>query len=87
MADRCLEFLIFSSDVGGATGAPAWAKFWLSVLNVYDWEGNNPIPPELWYVTPRAIKYVLNYFQGYSPTGSLSTLIGGGYILGMYTSR
>jgi len=33
---------------GGATGIPAWGKFWLSVLNVYDWEGNNPIPPELW---------------------------------------
>lgn len=36
--------------LGGATGAPAWGKFWLSVLNVYDWEGNNPIPPELWYI-------------------------------------
>ncbi|GJE91138.1 terpene cyclase/mutase family protein [Phanerochaete sordida] len=34
--------------LGGATGAPAWGKFWLSVLNVYDWEGNNPITPELW---------------------------------------
>lgn len=29
--------------------APAWGKFWLSVLNVYEWEGNNPVPPELWY--------------------------------------
>ncbi|KAL2917348.1 Lanosterol synthase (Oxidosqualene--lanosterol cyclase) [Polyrhizophydium stewartii] len=34
--------------MGGATGVPAWGKFWLSVLNVYDWAGNNPIPPELW---------------------------------------
>ncbi|KAF8328406.1 terpene synthase [Cantharellus anzutake] len=34
--------------LGGATGVPSWGKFWLSVLNVYDWEGNNPIPPELW---------------------------------------
>ncbi|KAF9221375.1 terpene synthase [Gyrodon lividus] len=34
--------------LGGATGAPAWGKFWLAVLNVYDWEGVNPIPPELW---------------------------------------
>jgi len=32
---------------GGAAGIPAWGKFWLSVLNVYEWEGNNPIPPEL----------------------------------------
>lgn len=39
-------------DVGGATGIPAWGKFWLSILNVYEWEGNNPVPPELWYVNP-----------------------------------
>lgn len=36
--------------LGGATGIPAWGKFWLSILNVYDWEGNQPIPPELWSV-------------------------------------
>ena len=34
--------------LGGAIGAPSWGKFMLSVLNVYSWEGNNPIPPELW---------------------------------------
>ena len=34
--------------LGGATCVPSWGKFWLSVLNVYDWEGNNAIPPELW---------------------------------------
>ncbi|KIM82936.1 hypothetical protein PILCRDRAFT_819733 [Piloderma croceum F 1598] len=34
--------------LGGATGSPSWGKFWLSLLNVYEWEGNNPIPPELW---------------------------------------
>ena len=34
---------------GGALGAPSWGKFWLSVLNVYDWEGNHPVPAELWY--------------------------------------
>ena len=33
---------------GSALAAPAWGKFWLSVLNVYEWEGNNPVPPELW---------------------------------------
>ncbi|KAJ7493448.1 terpenoid cyclases/protein prenyltransferase alpha-alpha toroid [Mycena galericulata] len=35
-------------SLGGATAIPAWGKFWLSLLNVYDWEGNNPVPPELW---------------------------------------
>lgn len=34
--------------LGGATGAPAWGKFWLAVLNVYDWAGVNPVPAELW---------------------------------------
>lgn len=33
---------------GGATGTPSWGKFWLSVLGAYEWEGNNPLPPELW---------------------------------------
>ncbi len=36
--------------LGGAAASTSLGKFWLSVLNVYDWEGNNPIPPELWYV-------------------------------------
>ncbi|CAG8514322.1 9242_t:CDS:2 [Diversispora eburnea] len=34
--------------LGGAIGIPSWGKFWLASLNVYDWEGLNPIPPELW---------------------------------------
>ena len=37
-------------SLGGAAASASWAKFWLSILNVYDWEGNNPIPPELWCV-------------------------------------
>lgn len=37
---------------GGAGASASWGKFWLSVLNVYEWEGNNPIPPELWYAGP-----------------------------------
>ncbi|EGN92185.1 hypothetical protein SERLA73DRAFT_99556 [Serpula lacrymans var. lacrymans S7.3] len=34
--------------LGGAAASPAWGKFWLAVLNVYDWEGLNPVPAELW---------------------------------------
>jgi lanosterol synthase len=33
---------------GGATSTPSWGKCGLSILGVYDWEGLNPIPPELW---------------------------------------
>lgn len=32
---------------GGAVWTPAWGKVWLSILNVYSWEGVDPIPPEL----------------------------------------
>ncbi|AQZ09736.1 ERG7 (YHR072W) [Zygosaccharomyces parabailii] len=34
--------------LGGAAGAPHWGKIWLSVLNLYEWEGVNPAPPETW---------------------------------------
>jgi len=33
---------------GGAVNGPHWAKFWLSVLGVMEWDAVNPVPPELW---------------------------------------
>jgi len=33
---------------GGATGIPSWGKFYLSILNLYDWEGFNSLFPEMW---------------------------------------
>ncbi|KAJ3137423.1 Lanosterol synthase (Oxidosqualene--lanosterol cyclase) [Physocladia obscura] len=44
----CVKARACLHKFGGAVGIPSWGKFWLSVLNVYEWEGNNPIPPELW---------------------------------------
>ncbi|CAB4272095.1 unnamed protein product [Prunus armeniaca] len=35
-------------DHGGATHSSSWGKIWMAILGAYDWEGNNPIPPELW---------------------------------------
>jgi lanosterol synthase len=35
---------------GGAVYGPHWAKFWLSILGVMEWEGVNPVPPEIWFV-------------------------------------
>ena len=35
-------------QLGGATAIPSWGKFWLAVLNVYDWSGVNTLLPELW---------------------------------------
>ena len=33
---------------GGATYITSWGKFWLSVLGVYEWQGQNPLNPEMW---------------------------------------
>ncbi|MCJ1313005.1 Lanosterol synthase (Oxidosqualene--lanosterol cyclase) [Agyrium rufum] len=35
-------------ELGGAVKGPHWAKFWLSVLGIADWDIVNPMPPELW---------------------------------------
>lgn len=35
-------------ELGGAVNGPHWAKFWLSVLGVMEWDIVNPVPPELW---------------------------------------
>ncbi|XVE62723.1 hypothetical protein DITRI_Ditri06bG0142300 [Diplodiscus trichospermus] len=45
-------------DHGGLTFIPSWGKMWLSVLGVYEWSGNNPLPPELW---------LLPYFLPFHP--------------------
>lgn len=37
-------------QLGGAVNGPHWAKFWLAVLGVMEWEAVNPVPPELWYI-------------------------------------
>jgi lanosterol synthase len=35
-------------NLGGAVNGPHWAKFWLSVLGVMQWDIVNPVPPEFW---------------------------------------
>lgn len=47
--------------LGGAVNGPHWAKFWLSVLGVMEWEAVNPTPPELWYVQLREISSDLSF--------------------------
>ncbi|KAG0678855.1 terpene cyclase [Pichia californica] len=62
--------------LGGAIGNPHWGKAWLSVLNLYKWEGVNPAPTELfalpywvpihpmkWWVHTRAIYIPLGYLS------------------------
>lgn len=35
---------------GGALYAPSWAKFWLAAIGVYEWEGVNSVPVEMWFL-------------------------------------
>nr|ABX75048.2 cycloartenol synthase 2 [Polygala tenuifolia] len=46
-------------DHGGATAITSWGKMWLSVLGVYEWSGNNPMPPETWMCS-----YLLPFHPG-----------------------
>ncbi|KAI3654303.1 hypothetical protein MP228_001022 [Amoeboaphelidium protococcarum] len=52
----CVDARQFILNNGGATHTPSWGKFWLSVLNVYDWQGVNPLLPELWLL-PYALPF------------------------------
>lgn len=62
---------------GGAVSIPTWGKMLLSCMNLYDWEGMNPVPPELWilpdwfpfhpgkmWVHSRAVYMSMSYLYG-----------------------
>lgn len=38
----------FIREQGGVCRIPSWGKFWLAMLNLYDWNGLNPVLPEIW---------------------------------------
>ena len=38
----------------GVLNIPSWGKFWLALLNLYEWRGVNAVLPELWSL-PRSI--------------------------------
>lgn len=74
--------------LGGAMGNPHWGKAWLSLLNLYGWEGVNPAPPELWmlpyclpihpgrwWVHTRAIYLPLAYLSANRSTCPLDPLL------------
>lgn len=46
-------------DHGGATSITSWGKMWLTVLGVFEWSGNNPLPPEIWL-----LPYILPFHPG-----------------------
>ena len=60
-------------ELGGAVNGPHWAKFWLSVLGVMEWEIVNPVPPELWllpnWVPFHPWRWWIHIRQVYLPMG------------------
>jgi squalene/oxidosqualene cyclase-like protein len=38
----------FIRERGGPLAAASWGKFFLTLLNLHDYRGLNPVPPELW---------------------------------------
>ncbi|XP_021317290.1 cycloartenol synthase [Sorghum bicolor] len=73
---------------GGAIYTTSWGKFWLTVLGVYDWSGNNPLPPEMWllpYHLPfhpgrmwchcRAVYLPMSYIYGKRFVGRMTPLV------------
>jgi squalene cyclase len=51
MATRARAFI---HAHGGPLAAAPWGKFLLALLNLYDYRGLNPVPPELWLL-PEAL--------------------------------
>ncbi|KAJ1699481.1 hypothetical protein LUZ63_007993 [Rhynchospora breviuscula] len=73
---------------GSATAITSWGKMWLSVLGVFDWSGNNPLPPEIWllpYILPvhpgrmwchaRMVYLPMSYIYGKRFVGKIKTLV------------
>lgn len=84
----CLKARKTLLHLGGAIKNPHWGKAWLSVLNLYKWEGVNPAPPDLWllpyslpfhpgrwWVHTRAIYIPLAYLSSYKVQCSLDPLL------------
>ncbi len=46
----------------GVLNIPSWGKFWLALLNLYDWRGVNAILPELWILPRRIALHPSNWY-------------------------
>lgn len=52
----------FIQEEGGVIGIPSWGKFWLAMLNLYDWQGVNPVLPEVWRLPSWLPIHPKNYY-------------------------
>ena len=49
----------------GVLSVPSWGKFWLSMLGLYEYEGMNPVPPEL-FLLPDSLPFHPNNFYNHT---------------------
>ncbi|CDK25437.1 unnamed protein product [Kuraishia capsulata CBS 1993] len=74
--------------LGGAVANPHWGKAWLAILNLYEWEGVNPAPADLfmlpqflpifpfkWWVHTRAIYLAMSYVSSVKGKCELDPLL------------
>ena len=47
----CLQARAWLRDHGGVESIPSWGKLWLAMMNLYGYEGINPVLPEAWLLT------------------------------------
>src|SRR5205085_12477830 len=46
---------------GGVLAIPSWGKFWLSILGLFEYEGVNPVPPEM-FLLPKELPVHPNHY-------------------------
>ncbi|HLH31009.1 MAG TPA: 2,3-oxidosqualene cyclase, partial [Terriglobia bacterium] len=44
------------SQKGGVLAIPSWGKFWLATIGLYEYEGLNPVPPEI-FLLPKTLPF------------------------------
>ncbi|MFT3772558.1 MAG: 2,3-oxidosqualene cyclase [Minicystis sp.] len=72
---------------GGVLAVPSWGKVWLSLVGLHEWEGVNPIPPEIfllpsaapihpdrYYCHTRYIYLAISYLYGRRFSGSIGPI-------------
>ncbi len=52
----------FIREQGGVVAIPTWGKFWLAMLNLYDWRGVNPVLPEAWLLPKWIPAHPANFY-------------------------
>ena len=52
--DTARRASLWIKERGGAASVPSWGKVWLAVLGLYEYQGINAVPPEMWMI-PRSL--------------------------------